>query len=133
MTSPGIGTIRHTGRPLRWLLVCLLLLPGLLPGMVLCFGANGHVAVEAPHSSSPHPTPQSHVPCLDVPLSTVQSNESAQDVLPRLARQGWCAVSIVGSALLPYCAATAPADVLPPHACLHTPPKAGVRPVVLRI
>jgi hypothetical protein len=133
MTSPGIGNIRHTTRSLRWLFVCLLLLPALLPGMVLCFGANGHLAVEMPHSSSPHPTPQSPIPCLDVPLSSVQSNASAPDLLPSLARQGWLSVSIVGSALLPLCATTALADVVSPHALCHTPSRAVFRPVILRI
>ena len=131
MTSPCIGNIRHTVRPLRWLFVCLLLLPGLLPGLVLCFGANGHVAVEVPHSSYPHPTSQSHVPCLDLPLSSVQSNESSLNFLPSLARQG--CLSVIGSVLLPLCATIALAGVVLPHALLHTPLRAVFRPVILRI
>ena len=59
---------RKTSRlttPLGWLFVYLLLVQGMLPGLVLCFGSSDHIAVETPHSPVSHPTPQSQGPCVD--------------------------------------------------------------------
>jgi hypothetical protein len=61
--------------PLGWLLVYLILVQGTLPGLVLCFGSNGHIAVETPHSPVNCPTSQSQDPCLDVPLLSERPKE----------------------------------------------------------
>lgn len=65
----------HLATPLRWLLVYLILVQGTLPSLVLCFGSNGHIAVETPHSPVNHPTSQTQSPCFDVLIIGEKSDE----------------------------------------------------------
>lgn len=65
-----------------WLLVVCLLIQGPSPGLVLCFGANGHIAAEVPHSRCPHPASRSQMPCLDVPLVSITSHEQPLELVP---------------------------------------------------
>ena len=59
------------------LLLACFLLPGKVMGAVLCIGADGHIAIEAPHYS-PCDMPQAHffsspdhhAPCTDIRLSS---------------------------------------------------------------
>lgn len=57
-----------------WLSLSLCILQG-SPGLVLCFGANGHVAVETPHNPFQHPASQGTGLCLDLPLVSISSAE----------------------------------------------------------
>jgi hypothetical protein len=65
----------YMATPLGWLLVYLILAQGTLPSLVLCFGSNGHIAVETPHSPVNHPTSQAQDPCLDVRIISEKSEE----------------------------------------------------------
>ncbi|MFQ5917787.1 MAG: hypothetical protein ACE5I0_08265, partial [Candidatus Binatia bacterium] len=77
--------------PVYWLFMYLLISQGSFPGLVLCFGENGHAAVEMPHMRSEDPESQQHgEPHLDLPLTVSQFVVSAhsptlQCVFPVLA------------------------------------------------
>lgn len=55
----------HVTGLLQWVVLYLLLVQVTMPGLVLCFGSNGHSAVETTHSSLNHSASQSLGPCLD--------------------------------------------------------------------
>jgi hypothetical protein len=133
MISAYIGKMDTIARPFGWLLVFLLCIQEPLPGAVLCFGVNGHVAVEVQHSRFPHPTPQSQAPCLDLPLVSVQSNASPLVLMPSLALQGRLFVSTMALASLPLFATTALVDLVPSRALTTLPPLAALRTVILLI
>jgi hypothetical protein len=48
MTSPLVNNIMHKSVPIRsWLFIWLLVSQGIYTGLMVCFGANGHLGVEA--------------------------------------------------------------------------------------
>jgi hypothetical protein len=77
----------HIATPLGWLLVYLILVQGTLPSLVLCFGSNGHIAIETPHSPVNHPTSQTQDPCLDVRIIGEKSEEQTLAVASGSALQ----------------------------------------------
>jgi hypothetical protein len=114
-----------------WFLLYLLITQGSFQSLVLCFGVNGHIAVETPHTASHRPLSQEAGPCLDFPLVSVSTD--ARWFIPSLVQvlQNLC--PIVGVALL-----SVPVLLLPDHALWHatlvlTPPVAFFHSVVLRI
>jgi hypothetical protein len=133
MAFSCIGKTHNIARPLGWLFAFFLLIQGPLPGLVLCFAANDHMAVEAPHSPFPHPTSESQVPCLDVPLVSVQSNESAPLLIPGLAQQGRIFVSTPALTPQPLFTTPALAGLVSSRALAATPPIAALRAVILLI
>lgn len=58
------------------LLIYLLISQLSLPTLVMCFGGNGHLAVETPHAPSQAAGPQAHGgPCLDTPVLVARSDD----------------------------------------------------------
>jgi hypothetical protein len=123
----------HLIGPLGWLFIVLLLLQGPLPALVLCFGANGHVAVEVPHNRFPHPTSQSQTPCLDLPLISVRSDVSPQVAFPKQAAQRLVPMLASLAAPLPLFAGVLPSATLGRHTPPATLPGVPLPTVVLRI
>lgn len=72
-----------------WLVVGLLIAQGMIATLVLCIGANGHVAMEPTHVPVRGPLSAQHggEPCLDVPVlaSAEKSTRHSLDGLWRLA------------------------------------------------
>ena len=118
---------------LGWLFVVFLVLQGLLPGLVMCFGDNGHVAVETPHSRFPCPVSQSQVPCRDLPLSSVWSADPFLVTAPSLALQGLVPPPAMAAAPLPLPATGVLSAVLPYPIPTARSPIASLRTVVLLI
>ena len=116
-----------------WLLLSLLLIQGSLPGLVLCFGVNGHVAVETPHNVPSYPSSQEEGPCLDFPFISVSSDDrllrSSREHMPQ--RLG----PLAGATLVPLVVPMPlfPHSLLFPPTPLTTPPAAFLRAIVLRI
>ena len=119
-------------RRLGWVFVVYLLIHGPSPGLVLCFGANGHVAAEAPHSRCPHPTSQSQAPCLDLPLVSISSHEHPLVTAPPAISQSGAPVAVLASVLLPRHAAVASDSERPPIPA-STPPAVWWRTDILLI
>src|SRR5262245_38594979 len=132
MVSSFAHKMAQMVRPLGWLCVVYLLIQGPSPGLVLCFGANGHVAAEAPHSRCPHPTSQSQTPCLDLPLVSISSHEHPLVIAPPATAQSGVPVAVLASALLPLHAAVASDSVRPPVPA-STPPDGRWRTDILLI
>ena len=123
----------HIATPLGWLLVYLILVQGTLPSLVLCFGSNGHIAVETPHSPVNHPTSQNQDPCLDVPLLSERPKEQTSVMAPGSALQALVS-------FLMHVSLTPQRLPFPPHVdalrCSGFPPMlalAPLPPVILRI
>ena len=58
------------------LLIYLLISQLSMPALVMCFGGNGHLAVEATHAPAQSAGAQEHGgPCLDVPLLVTRSDD----------------------------------------------------------
>ncbi|MGE3537794.1 MAG: hypothetical protein AB7N91_10205 [Candidatus Tectimicrobiota bacterium] len=114
MLSSCARQMAKMARPLGWLFVICLLIQGPSPGLVLCFGANGHLAAEVPHNRFPHPTAQSQLPCLDLPLISVSSNEHPLVIAPPATQQPGDPVVVLAAVLLPLHAAATPNSVRPP-------------------
>ena len=97
-------------------LACCLLIPLSAPGLVLCIGADGHIAFEPARNSScatpmaltspalqqitPFPSQPDHCgPCIDVSLSTSKSDDqqllSASRSLPKLEAPALVLVTFV--------------------------------------
>ena len=132
MVSSCTHKMVHMARLLGWLFVVYLLIYGPSPGLVLCFGANGHVAAEAPHSRYPHPASQSQAPCLDFPLVSMSSHEHPFVIAPPATAQSGIPVTVLASVVLPLHAAVAPDSVRPPLPA-RTPPAVWWRTDVLLI
>jgi hypothetical protein len=126
--------------PLAWLFVYLLLVPGTLPGLVLCFGSNGHIAVERPHVPVSHPTSQRHGPCpqsqgscLDVLLLMEQPAEQTLVVAAGSALHALTTVLVYAVSTLQWLTALPHADTsLRPDFSPLLPPT-PVPPVILRM
>ena len=74
------------------LLIYLLISQLSMPTLVMCFGGNGHLAVEATHAPAQSAGAQEHGgPCLDTPLLVIRSDDR-----PLIMRSG-----LVPSAHLP--------------------------------
>ena len=131
MVSSFTRKMAQMARPLGWLCMVYLLIHGPSPGLVLCFGANGHVAAEAPHSRCPHPTSQSQAPCLDLPLVSMSSPEHPLVIAPPATAQSGAPVAVLASVLLPF-AAVASDSVRPPLPA-STPPAVWWRTDILLI
>jgi hypothetical protein len=123
----------HLIGPLGWLFTALLILQGPLPALVLCFGANGHVAVEVPHNRFPHPTSQSQAPCLDLPLISMQSDAPPLIAFPEQAPQRPVPILASLAAPLAWSAGVPPSATLGCHTSLATLPGVSLPTVVLRI
>ena len=133
MRSSFFNTLGHMAPPLGWMLIYLLIAQGMLPGLVLCFGDQGHVAVETPHRPFPHPTSQSQEPCLDLPLLKASGDEHPlvtvpspprQDLVPELGRaHPW--LYLFGAVIAP--------DVLPFFTLLPNSSTTSLRTVILLI
>ena len=117
MVSSCTHKMAQIARLLGWLCVVYLFLQGPSPGLVLCFGANGHVAAEAPHSRYPHPTSQSQAPCLDLPLVSMSSHEHPFVTAPPATSQSGVPVAVLASVLLPRHAAVASDSVATTNPC----------------
>ena len=115
------------------LLVVLLVIQGALPGLVMCFGSNGHVAVEPPHRRCPHPTSQSQAPCLDLPFISVSSDARPLVVVRSSTLPELVPVPATLSGSLPLLAPAVFADVLLSPIPTGTPLIAALRTVVLLI
>jgi hypothetical protein len=100
--------------PLGWLFVYLLLVQGVFPSLVLCFGSDGHIAVETPHSPVSHSTSKSQGPCLDVLLLIEKPEEQTLTVAAGVASQCLMPILVQAAATTPWC--TAPPGV---EASLH--------------
>jgi hypothetical protein len=114
MVSSVTHKLAQIARPLRWLFVVCLLIQGPSPGVVLCFGANGHVAAEVPHSRYPHPASQSQGPCLDLPLISVSSTEHPLVLAPPATPHRGIPVAVSATVCLPLYAAAIPERVSHP-------------------
>jgi hypothetical protein len=67
-------------------LVYLLISQLSLPTLVMCFGGNGHLAVEATHVPAQSSETQEHGgPCLDVPLLVTRSDDRPLIMISGLA------------------------------------------------
>ena len=119
-------------RRLGWVFVVYLLIHGPSPGLVLCFGANGHVAAEAPHSRCPHPMSQTQAPCLDLPLVSISSHEHPVVTAPPAISQSGASVAVLASVLPPRHAAVASDSERPPIPA-STPPAVWWRTDILLI
>jgi hypothetical protein len=91
--------------PLGWLFVYLLLAQGTLPGIVLCFGSGGHIAVEIPHSPVSHSTSQSQDPCLDVLLLMEKPKEQTLASASGVASHALMPVLVQAAVAQPWCTA----------------------------
>jgi hypothetical protein len=128
------------------LLFCLMPLGAPL-GMVLCFGADGHIAVEPAHdrsrntsswellcqqasqelSGAEHP-----VPCTDVAFSATEGGapmRSASEASPKPETPAFVPVLFVA----PASPVPPPASVFPDHALRLNPSLTSLRSVMLRI
>jgi hypothetical protein len=120
--------------PLLWLCVYLLVAQGPFPGLVLCFGNNGHVAVETSHNNRPGSSSQGHKgPCLDVLLFSTSA-----DTYPSLTPFSQTPQGLMSALMSSCCPASPWVDVLParfvsrPALAVH-PPVTSLRTVILLI
>lgn len=79
------------------LFAVLLIIQGPLPGLMMCFGSNGHIAIETSHSPFRHPTAQDQEPCLDVPLISVSSHNLPLMMAPSSMPQRFVPVPMLAS------------------------------------
>ena len=115
-------------------LTCCLLMPMSVMGLVVCIGADGHIALETARNSrcttpiaptltqlpqiTPWTSPPDHCgPCVDVPLLT--SNADAQQFI--LAFPLWLQLAVPGFALVPWVVSASP--VLPCMPCWLSLPR----------
>jgi hypothetical protein len=83
-----------------WLFLYLLLTHGALPGLVLCLGVNGHIAVETPHNIPSYPTSQEEGPCLDLPL--ISASRDDLPLMSSLQQTSQRLEPLAGAALVPF-------------------------------
>lgn len=133
MASSFFHTLDRMATPLGWMLIYLLTAQGTLPGLVLCFGDKGHVAVETPHRPFDHSTSQSQKPCLDVPLLNASRDEHPLVTVPSPTRQDLLPEQAVAPSTSPLFSAVIAPDVLPSLRLLPNPPVTSCRTVILRI
>ena len=68
------------------LLIALLISQLALPTLVMCFGGNGHLAMETSHVPSQPSRPQEHGgPCFDAPVLVARSDDRPVTMLSGLA------------------------------------------------
>jgi hypothetical protein len=64
------------------LLIYLLISQLAMPALVMCFGGNGHLAVEATHApAASSETPEHGGPCLDTPVLVARADGRAANLL----------------------------------------------------
>jgi len=133
MRFASFDSLGRVAALLGWLLIYLLVVRGVFPDLVLCFGDQGHVAIETSHRFCPHLTSQDPKPCLDLPLLQASSDEHLLVMVPSPTRQD-LVTELVGlySTLPLFGTVTAP-DALP---FFTLPPNASIpslRTVILLI
>lgn len=68
-------------------LIFLLLSQLAVPTLVVCFGSNGHLAVEMKHAPAASTGPQDHGgPCVDAPVLVARSDDRAVNLLSGFMR-----------------------------------------------
>jgi hypothetical protein len=130
-----------------FLLLCCLVPLGAPLGMVLCFGADGHIALEPAHDQSRRASawgpsgqqaPQGlsgvehPVPCTDVAFSAAEGTApmlSASDASPKPETPAFMPVLFAAPAF----PVPPPASVFPDHALRLNPSLTSLRSVMLRI
>jgi hypothetical protein len=133
MRFASFDSLGHVAALLGWMLIYLLVVRGVFPDLVLCFGDQGHVAVEISHRLCPHLTSQNQKPCLDLPLLQASGDEHLLVMVQSPTRQDLVTELVGVSATLPLFGTVSAPDVLPFFTLPPNAPIPSLRPVILLI